>query len=78
MRLTLNQLDMAIAALRVVRRFARPADSVLRHFFRDNSKLGVNDRAFITETVFGVLRHFFPLSISSAPLHHVRCFSRTL
>jgi len=61
MRLTLNQLDMAIAALRVVRRFAHPADSVLRHFFRDNSKLGVNDRAFITETVFGVLRHFFSL-----------------
>ncbi len=61
MRLTLNQLDMAIAALRVVRRFAHPADSVLRHFFRDNSKLGVNDRAFITETVFGILRHFFSL-----------------
>ena len=60
MRLTLNQLDMAIAALQVVQRFAGPADGVLRHFFRDNSKLGVNDRAFITETVFGVLRHFFP------------------
>ena len=61
MRLTLDQLDMAIAALRAVQRLARPADGVLRYFFRENSKLGVNDRAFITETVFGVLRHFFSL-----------------
>ena len=61
MRLTLEQLDMAIAALRAVQRIVHPADGVLKHFFRDNSKLGVNDRAFITETVFGVLRHFFSL-----------------
>ena len=61
MRLTLDQLDMAIAALRAVQRLVHPADGVLKHFFRDNSKLGVNDRAFITETVFGVLRHFFSL-----------------
>ncbi len=61
MRLTLDQLDMAIAALRAVQRIVHPADGVLKHFFRDNSKLGVNDRAFITETVFGVLRHFFSL-----------------
>jgi len=61
MRLTPDQLDMAIAALRAVQRLVRPADGVLKHFFRDNSKLGVNDRAFITETVFGVLRHFFSL-----------------
>lgn len=61
MRLTLDQLDMAIAALRAVQRLARPADGVLRYFFRENSKLGVNDRAFITETVFGILRHFFSL-----------------
>ncbi|TDI83151.1 MAG: RsmB/NOP family class I SAM-dependent RNA methyltransferase [Betaproteobacteria bacterium] len=59
MRLTLDQLDMAIAALRAVQKLARPADGALRYFFRENSKLGVNDRAFITETVFGVLRHFF-------------------
>ena len=61
MRLTPDQLDMAIAALGVVQQFARPADGVLRNFFRDNSKFGVNDRAFISESVFGVLRHFFSL-----------------
>ena len=44
MRLTLDQLDMAIAALRAVQRIVHPADGVLKHFFRDNSKLGVNDQ----------------------------------
>lgn len=61
MRLTPDQMDMAIEALRAVQQFARPADGVLRHFFRENSKFGVNDRAFISESVFGVLRHFFSL-----------------
>lgn len=61
MRLTLYQVDMAIAALRAVQQLAGSADNELRHFFRKNPKLGVNDRAFITETVFGVLRHFFSL-----------------
>lgn len=33
MRLTLDQLDMAIAALRAVQKLARPADGALRYFF---------------------------------------------
>jgi len=61
MRLALYQLDMAIAALRAVQQLKGPADGVLRNFFRENHKLGVNDRAFIADTVFGVLRHFFSL-----------------
>jgi 16S rRNA (cytosine967-C5)-methyltransferase len=61
MRLTLHQVDMAIAALRAVLQLKGPADGVLRNFFRENHKLGVNDRAFISDTVFGVLRHFFSL-----------------
>jgi 16S rRNA (cytosine967-C5)-methyltransferase len=61
MRLTLHQVDMAIAALRAVLQLKGPADGVLRNFFRENHKLGVNDRAFIADTVFGVLRHFFSL-----------------
>ena len=61
MRLTLYQVDMAIAALRVVQQLKGPADGALRNFFRENHKLGVNDRAFIADNVFGVLRHFFSL-----------------
>jgi 16S rRNA (cytosine967-C5)-methyltransferase len=61
MRLALYQVDMAIAALRAVQQLKGPADGALRNFFRENYKLGVNDRAFIADTVFGVLRHFFSL-----------------
>lgn len=59
MRLTPAHLETATAALRAVLPLEHPADSILRHFFRDNPKLGVNDRAFIAETVFGILRHRF-------------------
>ncbi len=61
MRLALYQVEMAIAALRAALQLKGPADGVLRNFFRENHKLGVNDRAFIADTVFGVLRHFFSL-----------------
>ncbi|MBA4143072.1 MAG: RsmB/NOP family class I SAM-dependent RNA methyltransferase [Nitrosospira sp.] len=59
MRLTPAHLDSATAALRAVLPLEHPADSILRHFFRDNPKLGAYDRAFIAETVFGTLRHRF-------------------
>ena len=59
MRLTPAHLDIATAALRAVLPLEHPADSILRHFFRENPTLGVNDRAFVAETVFGILRHRF-------------------
>src|SRR6476661_4564913 len=59
MRLTPAHLDMAIAALRAVLPLEHPADSILRHFFRENPKLGASDRAFIAEAIFGILRHRF-------------------
>jgi 16S rRNA (cytosine967-C5)-methyltransferase len=59
MRLTPAHLETASAALRAVLPLEHPADSILRRFFRENPKLGVNDRAFIAETVFGILRHRF-------------------
>jgi 16S rRNA (cytosine967-C5)-methyltransferase len=31
----------------------------MRRFFRENPMLGGQDRAFIAETVFGILRHRF-------------------
>jgi 16S rRNA (cytosine967-C5)-methyltransferase len=59
MRLTPAHLETATAALRAVLPLEHPADSILRRFFRENPKLGVNDRAFIAEAVFGILRHRF-------------------
>ncbi|MDQ3186487.1 MAG: RsmB/NOP family class I SAM-dependent RNA methyltransferase [Pseudomonadota bacterium] len=67
MRLTPAHLDMATAALRAVLPLEHPADSVLRHFFRENPMLGANDRAFIAESVFGILRHRFFLECIAGP-----------
>ena len=51
-----NNLDHAITALRNMLPFSEPADVVLSRYFREYPKLGSRDRAFIAETVFGVLR----------------------
>jgi len=59
MQLTPFQLDSAIIALRTILPLEYPADGILRHFFRENPLLGGQDRAFIAETVFGILRHRF-------------------
>ncbi len=48
---------MAIAALRHVLPLAHQADALLRRHFQEHPKLGAKDRAFVAETVFGVLRH---------------------
>lgn len=48
-----------VAACRVLSEvliFSAPADSVLSRWFRENPKAGSQDRAFIAESVFGVLR----------------------
>ncbi|MBV8466273.1 MAG: RsmB/NOP family class I SAM-dependent RNA methyltransferase [Burkholderiales bacterium] len=47
----------SLDALRATLSFAAPADAVLSRFFRENPKLGSNDRGFVAEAVFGVLRH---------------------
>jgi len=59
MHLTHPQLDAAVAAMRAVLPLEYPADAILRRFFQDNHMLGAQDRAFIAETVFGILRHRF-------------------
>jgi 16S rRNA (cytosine967-C5)-methyltransferase len=50
------QFDAACAALGVVLKFEQPADAVLRHFFREHPRLGAIDKAFVADTVFGVVR----------------------
>ena len=59
MHLTPPQLDAAIVAMRTVLPLQYPADAIMRRFFRENPMLGGQDRAFIAETVFGILRHRF-------------------
>ena len=36
--------------------FARPADAVVSHYFRENSKLGHRERGIIAEAIFAILR----------------------
>lgn len=59
MQLIPYQLDAAVVALRTMLPLEYPADAILRNFFRDNPMLGAQDRAFIAETAFGILRHRF-------------------
>jgi 16S rRNA (cytosine967-C5)-methyltransferase len=57
MRLMPVHLDSTVAALRAVLPLEHPADSILRHHFREHPLLGAKERAFIADTVFGILRH---------------------
>jgi 16S rRNA (cytosine967-C5)-methyltransferase len=51
-----SQFTAALDALRTVLAFRHPADAVLSHYFREHRQLGQQDRAFVAESVFGVLR----------------------
>jgi 16S rRNA (cytosine967-C5)-methyltransferase len=51
-----HQLEAAAEALGRVLNFERPADLVLSEYFREQRNLGQRDRAFVAESVFGVLR----------------------
>jgi len=68
MPLISSQLSAAIAAMRALLPLEYPADAILRRFFRDNSILGVHDRAFIAEVAFGILRHRFFLENLTHPV----------
>lgn len=52
-----TQLSAIIDVLASVLGFTSPADAVISRHFRDNRKLGSNDRRIVAETVFGILRH---------------------
>jgi 16S rRNA (cytosine967-C5)-methyltransferase len=51
-----SQFAAALDALRAVLAFRHPADAVLSHYFREHRQLGQQDRAFVAESVFGMLR----------------------
>ncbi|HUQ26674.1 MAG TPA: RsmB/NOP family class I SAM-dependent RNA methyltransferase [Burkholderiales bacterium] len=49
-------LAHAVAAATEILRFSGPADETLSRYFRGHRALGQNERAFVAETVFAVLR----------------------
>nr|WP_035058214.1 RsmB/NOP family class I SAM-dependent RNA methyltransferase [Andreprevotia chitinilytica] len=52
-----TQFDSLLDVLHQVLPFTAPSDVILSRYFRDERQLGARDRAFIAETVFGLLRH---------------------
>lgn len=56
MRITRALLAQAGEALAQASQFAGPADATLSRYFRDHRQLGQQDRAFVAEAVFAVLR----------------------
>ena len=56
MTIRANQLAGLASAIERVRRFDAPADNGLRAFFRAHPEMGQQDRAFIAEGVFALLR----------------------
>ena len=61
MKISTPQLAAAEEALTHVLPMTQPADAVLSRYFRAHSRLGQNDRAFVADTVFGVLRRRYGL-----------------
>ncbi len=56
MRITRGLLGHAAALLSRLLEFAAPADEVVSRYFREQRQLGQQERAFIAEAVFAVLR----------------------
>lgn len=61
-----NLLRQAAMLLNNLLDFNSPADAKLGEFFRNNRELGTKDRAFVAESVYGVLRRLRYLSTVTA------------
>jgi 16S rRNA (cytosine967-C5)-methyltransferase len=61
-----NLLRQAAMLLTNILDFNNPADAKLGEFFRNNRDLGTKDRAFVAESVYGVLRRLRYLSAVTA------------
>jgi 16S rRNA (cytosine967-C5)-methyltransferase len=64
--MTPNLLRQAAMLLTNLLEFDSPADAKLGEFFRNNRDLGTKDRAFVAESVYGVLRRLRFLSAVTA------------
>jgi 16S rRNA (cytosine967-C5)-methyltransferase len=65
MNLTTAQLTTLTEALAQLLPMTQPADAALHQFFRAHPQLGQADRAFITDTVFAILRRRFTLEFTT-------------
>ena len=61
-----NLIRQAAMMLTNILDFNSPADTKLSDFFRNNRELGTKDRAFVAESVYGVLRRLRYLSTVTA------------
>ena len=61
------QLSACNSALQAILSFTQPADACLSHFFHTHPKLGHQDRHFVAETAFAILRHLQTLRVLVAP-----------
>lgn len=64
--MTPNLLRQAAMLLNDMLNFDKPADAKMSEFFRNNRELGNKERAFIAESVYGVIRRFRFLSTLTA------------
>ncbi len=61
-----NLIRQAAMLLNNLLDFNSPADAKLSEFFRNNRELGTKERAFVAESVYGVLRRLRYLSVVTA------------
>jgi len=64
--MTPNLIRQAAVVLSNLLTFSSPADAKLSEFFRNNRDLGTKERAFVAESVYGVLRRLRFLSTVTA------------
>ncbi|AXK38314.1 RsmB/NOP family class I SAM-dependent RNA methyltransferase [Crenobacter cavernae] len=67
MSLKAPQLKHLVEVITRMTAFDRPADAVLSAYFRENTKLGAQDRHLIAETAFACLRRHAMMSALCAP-----------
>ncbi|HKB59629.1 MAG TPA: RsmB/NOP family class I SAM-dependent RNA methyltransferase [Gallionellaceae bacterium] len=77
MHLTEYHLDLVTQALRALLPLKHPADAVLRKFFQEN-RTGSRERALISETAFGILRHRLFLEHACQPTEAARATPRRM
>ncbi len=65
-KMNANLLRQAAMMLTNLLEFNSPADAKLSEFFRNNRELGSKERAFVAESVYGVLRRLRYLSVLAA------------
>ena len=61
MKITAAQFSTVVDALVQILPMTQPADAVLSRYFRENPRLGQQERAFIADTVFALLRRRYGL-----------------